>query len=377
MKRQNLTGLFVGVMLALWCARAGASTVQFIEVLDNNYNRYRVNGAEGKDQEAAKDIAVMDAIVFAAKELTGSDDEKRAIELARPVLEKFKDLARKGRVLNVVFVKGGVRIDVVIEVNVKELRRKLEEAGLIAKAQELAEQLGNPVVLILPEGSDGKKITSEQQIIIDRIASFFTQQKYDLADLSGMKNLQEMTKATEALSGVLPDPVAEIATLVGADIYVTFTAGISGQVMANASIKAYETTTAKLLASATGQSRRYPYGHPEMDAVLEAVSDAVPKVFEDISGYWHEQVSKGRFYTFVISGNLGDREKQKALREALKDIGTVKFNVKTQQKFAGTIRTTKDADAVEDAIEDAIKDAGYRNVQLVVSNRALFIFRVE
>jgi hypothetical protein len=204
-----------------------------------------------------------------------------------------------------------------------------------------------------------------------------TQRKYDMVDANALKNLQGIKDGVHAVSGVITDPVAEIAAVVGADIYVTFTWGLTQNVKASASVKAYETTTAKLLASATGESRLYPSGTPPMDAIREAASDGIPKLFEDISGYWHEDAAKGKKYVFSIAGNFSDREKSKAIRKALQEIGEVKFSSKTASKIDGVLRSKKGPDDVEDAIDDAIKEAGFSKSKLTLSNRALFVFSVE
>ena len=131
-------------------------------------------------------------------------------------------------------------------------------------------------------------------------------------------------------------------------------------------------------ASSTGESRQYPSGTAPMDVIREAVTDTIPKVFEDISGYWHEDSVKGRKYVVSITGNFSDREKAKAIRKSLESAGCeVKFDVKTQQKLGGTIRSKKGPEDVEDAIDDAIKEAGFPKPQMTMSNRALFVFSAQ
>jgi hypothetical protein len=371
----SLVSIAVLVLFPL-AARAGG-TVAFVETVDNEFNRYKVSASEGKDQEAAKKGAAESAILFAALQLTGSDEEKSRIEGMKDSFVKNEALAKVGRVLKTMFFDGGIKIDVLVDVNVKELRRKLETASLIKKATDLADEVGNPVILIAPEGSDGRKIQPAEKFIIDRIASFFTQRKYEIVDAGAMKNIGEMQKAVNAIEGVIDDPIAQVASIVGADIYVTYTAGQTAVVKASASIKAFETTTARLLASATGESRQYPAGTAVVDAVREAVSDAVPKTFEDLSGYWHEQAAKGKTYLVSIAGDMSDRERQKALRKALGEVGKTKFDTKTANRMAGTVKALGSADDVEEAIEDAIKNAGFNNVKMVLSNRQMFMFSVQ
>lgn len=368
--------LFSMVVLLPAIVLAG-TTVSFVETVDNEYTRYKVSAVEGKNQDAAKKAAGEAAILFAAMQLTGSEEEKSRLEAMKDSFVKNEGIVRIGRVLKTTFIEDGIRIDVLVDVNVKELRRKLESAGLIKKATELAEEVGNPVILIAPEGSDGRNISQAEKFVIDRIASFFTQRRYEIVDAGAIKNLTEMQKVVHAIEGVVDDPIAQVASLVGADIYVTYTAGQTAVVKASASIKAYEATTGRLLASATGESRHYPAGSAVMDAIREAVSDAVPKTFEDLSGYWHDQAENGKTYLISIGGDLSDREKQKALRKALSDVGKVKLDTKTANRIAGTIKAKGNVDDIEEAIEDAIKSVGFNNVKLVLSNRQMFVFSVQ
>lgn len=355
-----------------------APSVSFVETVDTEFNRYKVSAAKGSDQVVAKKEAARAATLFAALQLTGDDTEKSRLESTKATwLDMADEVGRVGRVLKVMWEGDDAVIDVIVDVNVKTLRRKLEAKALIAKATDVADALGNPTILIMPEGSDGRKVNPAESFIVDRIASFFTQKKYDLVDKGAIENVTNMTKAMEAIDGVFDDPIAEVAALTGADIYITYKAGITANVKASASIKAFETTTGRLLAAATGESRHYPAGYAHMDAIREAVSDGIPKIFEDISGYWAEDMKKGKKYMITISGDFSDRDAYKAVVKGVKKMGKMKWNVKTKQKLSGVLRTTGDSDDIEFDLEDIIKDAGFDNPSLVANTRGTLIFRAE
>ena len=370
--------LCTGLALAVATPSIAAPVAQFVETVDTDFQRLKVAGATGIDLRAAKAAAVGEALMFVAKSLTGSDAEKDRIDGRRAAISAYADLARTGRVLKTTFTGESPTIDVLVDVNAKELRRKLEGDGTLVKQADLAEAVGAPQILVVPEGyAPQKGIAPAQQFVVDRIASFLTQRKFDMVDANALKNVGDLTKAVEAIDGVIADPIGEVASVVGADVYFTFTAGVTATVKASASVKAYEATTGRLLATGTGESRQYPAGYAEMSAISEAVSDAMPKVFEDVSGYWHEDVVKGRKFVFSVTGNFSERQRQKDLKKSLEGCGDVKVSVKTAQKMAGTIRSKKKADDVEDAIEDAIKDAGFSNAKMTLSSRAMFVFRAE
>lgn len=375
---RTIVAFLVSLTLFTWASMARAVTVAFVETVDEARIRVKVSDAEGKSQEEAKGLAAREALVFAAKRLTGSETEKTRLETVRMVYEPWvADLCTVRRVLKVTFTDKGQKIDVLVDVNIKDLRRRLEAKGLLTKMTDLAEELGNPVIMVVPAGKEGKKVNPPERYLIDRIASFFTQRKFDLVDAQAIKNVREMTKAAEAIEGVFDDPVAEVAALVGADIYVTYTAGQTEVVKASASLKAYETTTGRLIASATGESRHYPAGYALMDAIREAVSDAIPKLLEDISGYWHQDIRKGRRYMLSISGDLSDRAAVRALKRNLRDVGKLKVNIQTKKKLVAVLRAHGEADEVQDQVQDAIEDAGFKSVELILANRQLLIFAIR
>jgi hypothetical protein len=377
-KTPSRSWLLCAVLAAAPIVASAAPVAQFVETIDAEFQRIRVSGVAGADLDRAKAAAGGEALIFAAKQLTGSDAEKDKIDGRRDTISSWADLARPGRVLKTTFEGRTPVIDILIAVNVKELRRKLEADGTLTKQAALAEGLGAPQILVVPDGySPQKGISPDQQLIVDRVASFLTQRKFEMVDASALKNVGDLTKAVEAIDGAIADPIAEVASVIGADIYFTFTATVTATVRASASVKAYEATTGRLLATGTGESRHYPAGYAEQSALSEAVSDAMPKVFEDVSGYWHEDMAKGRKFLFSITGNFGDRSRQRDFKKALDAEGEVKITVKTAQKVAGTLRSKKSSDDVEDALDDALKSAGFANPTLTLSNRALFVFRAQ
>lgn len=356
-----------------------APSAEFVEVSGSNAERekYKVSGAEGADLDAAKKAAIGEALVFAAKRLTGSEKEKQEIQKRRGKISSLQNLAKVGKVTKTTFNGERPIIDVLIDVNVKDLRIQLETDKVISSASDMSDAVGNPTILVLPDGyKPGQKYSDAQQFVSDRIAEFLTQRKFEMVDPKAMSELQERTAAAQALDGVVTDPIAELASLVGADIYITYVAGFTAEVKSSASVKAFETTTARLIASATGESRQYASGKPRMDVIREAVSDCVPKALENISGYWHEDIKKGRKYVFSIAGNFSDRDKQKQIRKGLEELGDVKFDVKTAQKLGGTIRSKKKSDDVDEGIGDVIQDAGFK-AKVILSNRSTFIYKAE
>ncbi|MFC2150467.1 DUF6175 family protein, partial [Calditrichota bacterium] len=76
-----------------------------------------------------------------------------------------------------------------------------------------------------------------------------------------------------------------------------------GTKKASASVRAYETTTARLLGTETGYS---PSAASAPMALIEnAVNDAIDKVLSRIMAYWKEDMERGVQYKLVVSVDPG------------------------------------------------------------------------
>ena len=99
------------------------------------------------------------------------------------------------------------------------------------------------------------------------------------------------------------DPAYQLALAMGTDIYFVY----AGQVTngkASVSVKAYETTTGRLLGTETGYSATRP-GSSMEPLVEEAVSDAVDKVLQRVRNYWAADLKSGIQYRLVLRFDKG------------------------------------------------------------------------
>ena len=88
--------------------------------------KYKVTGAEGADKDAAVKVAIGEALVFAARKLTGSDKEKQEISKRKGKISALQNLAKAGKVTKTTFNGDRPILDIIIDVNVKDLRIQLE-----------------------------------------------------------------------------------------------------------------------------------------------------------------------------------------------------------------------------------------------------------
>ena len=153
--------------------------------------------------------------------------------------------------------------------------------------------------------------------------------------------MNEMALAQFMLDDMSDDYSYQLALSIGSDIYLTYGVNIESDKhntkKATISVRAFETTTARLLGAETGYS---PSSTEAPMALIEsAINDGVDKVLSRITSYWKEDLSRGIQYklTISISEDFGAEEAEE-ISFAFNDIldviaknGKYKENIVTAQ----------------------------------------------
>ena len=118
-----------------------------------------------------------------------------------------------------------------------------------------------------------------------------------------MEALETLNIAQLELGDREDDYAYQLALSIGSDIYIEFSgieekAGYGTNKYA-ASVRAYETTTSRLLGAETGYSQARK--GELMLCVEEAMNDAVDKVLARIASYWKEDLNQGVQYKLVLN----------------------------------------------------------------------------
>jgi hypothetical protein len=118
--------------------------------------------------------------------------------------------------------------------------------------------------------------------------------------------MNELISASQSLQDMEEDQSYLLALSIGSDVYITYNIDINSRRIGSNTVKkavvgvrAYETTTARLLGTETG----YSVERPAIDAVVieEAINDAIDKVLNRITAYWKEDLSRGIQYKIIIN----------------------------------------------------------------------------
>lgn len=214
--------------------------------------------------------------------------------------------------------KEGMKITKAVRVNKKLLTDDLVSKGIIKSREELADAIGMPTIMVIPETPKGQTplevfdknpLAKHAAAVIE---SYLTARKYDVLVPKAMDQINEMTKLQGEVKGVEEDPGYQLALALGSDVYIVFAGMVYSSNKVTLQLKAYETTTGRLLGTETGYSASRP--GPAEPLVEEAVNSAIDKVLQRLINYWQDDVKKGIQYKLVfksISGSIDETIKDK------------------------------------------------------------------
>jgi hypothetical protein len=350
------------------------STVSLAETRSNDTQRFRVQGAVGRELDDLQKVAHVDAVVAAARSLAGEKSaQDRAEQAVTGDVVTYEPLGQTVQQLATRQTPDGENMqgDVLVDVNVARLRTLLEKSGAITSEKKLSKAAANARILVIPEGiKPGTQLKEWVNVVTANINSFIVRKGWELVDANAVEEARARAMKLDAASGNSTDPVAAIAMEAGAEIYVTWDLTFDGK-QANSGIKAFETVGGRLLSSATGRSKNYMTGSTSGTTIVEeAVSNALPELIENITTKWTEALSEGHRVAIQLSGDFSGPMK-KQVREALKAVGDFDETNKTKNSLHGVLSTKLSVSDLEDELESAFKDAGIADIDPVVTSKVL------
>lgn len=206
--------------------------------------------------------------------------------------------------------RSGFKVIKNIRVNVAAIRADLESLGVLTSKDVLASQIGLPFIMVIPETPKGQTpldvfnsnpLARQSAGVIE---SFLTARKYDVVVPRAQEQLNDLASVQAELKGSEQDISYQLSLALGADIYITFSGTVKDN-KANVVVKAYETTTARLLGTETGYSQTRP-GASQEALVEEAINGAIANVLSRVTAYWQDDVKRGSQYKLIfnITGNF-------------------------------------------------------------------------
>ncbi|NQV29336.1 MAG: hypothetical protein HQ508_00480 [Candidatus Marinimicrobia bacterium] len=205
-----------------------------------------------------------------------------------------------------------LRIKRAMRLNTRLIRESLVELGVLLAKADLVQSLGLPSIMVLaeaPKGTNPLDLMRSDATLkkgAEVIESYLTSRRYDVLAPDQAAGVNELVSAAQSLKDVTEDASYLLALSVGADVYITYNVSTQSRKVGSTTVKkaavavrAYETTTARLLGTETGYSSE----RPSMDAMVieEGINDAIEKVLARINAYWKEDLDRGVQYKVIIS----------------------------------------------------------------------------
>jgi hypothetical protein len=129
--------LGIGAMLMAACGGAPPqptmqANVRLHSQLDSDSSQYRVEGAAGATEGAAKKSAATQALIYAAKELTGDPKQKtNAGEYVKSHLLEIMPMSTAGKIIKRGFTPDGSQttLNLFIKINVTQMHKEVDSIG--------------------------------------------------------------------------------------------------------------------------------------------------------------------------------------------------------------------------------------------------------
>jgi hypothetical protein len=214
--------------------------------------------------------------------------------------------------------RDGMKITKSVRVNKKQLTDDLSAKGIIFSHEELSDAVGMPTIMVIPEVNkdqtplqvfEANPLAKHAAAVIE---SYLTARKYDVVVPRAIDQINEMTRLHGDIKGAEEDMGYQLALALGSDIYIVFAGTAYENNKVTLQIRAYETTTGRLLGTETGYSASRP--GPAEPLVEEAVNSAIDKVLQRLVNYWQDDVKKGIQYKMIfksLSGPIDESVKDK------------------------------------------------------------------
>ena len=205
-----------------------------------------------------------------------------------------------------------LKVEKQFRINKKAIIDQLLQRGVVASVQEVAEEIGLPTLMALPAVKPGEsplEMLQKDPLLKQGAAtveSYLTAKKYNVIAPDQAEQIFQQQKAQMSLKGAEEDMSYAIALSVGSDVYITYSIDVQNRRVgssevhkASVSVRAYETTTARLLGTETGYSDES--AAPAAALIEGAITNALNNVMSRINSYWADDMKNGVQYKVIFN----------------------------------------------------------------------------
>jgi len=205
-----------------------------------------------------------------------------------------------------------LKVEKTFKINKNLLEAELVKQSIITKSASIAESVGMPTIMVIPETTGDiaplelLKIDPDIKKGAEVIESYLTAKKYTVIVPEQQQVLLELTATQYALGRAAEDYSYLLALSIGSDVYISYNISIESRNLGSSVVKkaivgcrAFETTTGRLLGTETGYSHERVAPNPVL--IEEAMNDAINNVLSRITSYWKSDIKQGIQYKLIVS----------------------------------------------------------------------------
>ncbi len=210
-------------------------------------------------------------------------------------------------------LEGGKKVKITksFKVNKKLLKDELVRREIIPP-EGGSEDIGLPIIMVIPDVPMGENPIdalygdAALKHAAQSIESYLTTRLYDAKAPEQSVTIDSMVSAQSMVEGKEEDLSYELALIIGSDIYITYTLDIQTRNVGGSTVRkaivgvrAFESTTARLLGTETGYSQELPSS--DLVVTEEAIHGAIDAVLSRINAYWKKDMVRGIQYKLIVT----------------------------------------------------------------------------
>lgn len=278
----------------------------------------------------ARRSAVAVVLLGGSDPMLQTQDEKSKFEFIQTDIYSVPNINQyisweSSEIKNRLKIDGGSKIKLTktFKVNKRMLEEEMVRRQIIKPRLQITETIGLPMIMVVPEVPKGEDPVDTMnrdprlKHAAQSIESYLTSRKYDVQVPEQKLVIDGLTEAQQGIKGLENDLSYQLALAIGSDVYITFTVDVQerrlgGSIVRKASVgvRAYETTTARLLGTETGYSQERPSA--DLPLIEEAINGAIDNVLTRLNAYWKDDLTRGVQYkvTFSIQGKFSEEDNE-------------------------------------------------------------------
>ena len=314
----------------------------------------RKNGIERASLDARK-AALYFLLYSGTDPLLSTEEEKQAFEsiqstfFTSETISKFityEDALPKSKTL--LNKDTAVRIVKQVKINRELLKKHLETSKILTPKEDILDIIGNPTIMVIPRPpKDSTPLTFLEENQTAKhgagvIEALLTARQYNIIIPQQQASVSELSKSLYSHHNESIDLAYQLALSIGSDIYIdyeiTSAEGEFETTKYSVAIRAFETTTGRLLGAETGYSQARK--GDKYVSIEESMLEAINNVMNRVLNYWKNDLKKGIQYKVIVQIN--------------------------QENLS-----SNEIETIQDALFDSIESVSKKSKENIVTNKTL------